>query len=66
MNKNTLNGQANCKKTIKRHTHQSLCAKSRKPNDESQKSQFGQFFLTISRPSILKLKFFLKNSFHSS
>ena len=29
-NKNTLAGQANCKKTTRHHEHLSLCAKSRK------------------------------------
>ena len=48
LNKNTLTGPANCKKTTRHHAHLSLCAKSRKTNDASrengQKPQFGQFF----------------------
>ena len=32
-NKNTLAGQANCKKTTRHHEHLSLCAKSRKTNN---------------------------------
>ena len=33
INKNTLTGPANCKKTTRHHAHLSLCAKSRKTND---------------------------------
>ena len=33
LNKNTLTGPANCKKTTRHHAHLSLCAKSRKTND---------------------------------
>ena len=33
LNKNTLTGPANCKKTTRHHDHLSLCAKSRKTND---------------------------------
>ena len=33
VNKNTLTGLANCKKTTRHHAHLSLCAKSRKTND---------------------------------
>ena len=32
--KNELTGPANCKKTSRYHAHLSLCAKSRKTNDE--------------------------------
>ena len=33
INKNTLTGPANCKKTTKHHVHLPLCAKSRKTNN---------------------------------
>ena len=33
LNKNTLTGPANCKKTTRHHAHLALCAKSRKTND---------------------------------
>ena len=32
MNKNTLTGPKNCKKTTRHYVHVSLCAKSRKTN----------------------------------
>ena len=32
-NKNTVTGQANCKKTTRHHAHLSLCTKSRKTKD---------------------------------
>ena len=35
--KNTLTGPANGKKTCRYHAHLSLCAKSRKTNDEKSK-----------------------------
>ena len=48
VNKTTMTGPANCKKTTRHHDHLSLCATSRKTNDASQengqKPQFGQFF----------------------
>ena len=38
VNKNTLTGPVNCKKTIRHHVHLLLCAKSRKTNNaESRK-----------------------------
>ena len=33
INKNTLTGLTNCKKTSRHHAHLSLCAKSSKTND---------------------------------
>ena len=33
INKNTLTGPANCKKTTRHHAHLSFCAKSRKSKD---------------------------------
>ena len=33
INKNTLTGPSNCKKTSRHHAHLSLCATSRKTND---------------------------------
>ena len=67
-NKNTMTGPAISKKTTRHHAHLSLCAKSRKTNDTSREN--GQrpsgIFLTISRPNISKLQFFLKNRFHSN
>ena len=34
--------------------------------ENGQKPQFGQFFLTISKPNISKWQIFLKNRFHSN
>ena len=50
-NKNTLTAPVNCKKTTRHHAHLSLCAKSRKTNDEKLRKWlktsiwaiFGQF-----------------------
>ena len=33
LKKNTVTGPATCKKITRHHSHQSLCAKSRKTND---------------------------------
>ena len=35
IDKNTLTGPVNCKKTTRHHAHLSLCAKSKKTNDQS-------------------------------
>ena len=69
VNKNTLTGPANCKKT-RHHVHLSLCVKSRKNNDGKSrkwpKISIWVVFLTISRSNISKLQNFLKNRFHSN
>ena len=69
-NKNILTGPANCKKTTRHHAHLSLCAKSRKTNNEKSrkwpKTSIWAIFLTISRSNISKLQIFLKNRFHSN
>ena len=48
MDKNTLTGPPNCKKTTRHNAHLSLWAKTRKTNDAKsrnrQKPPFGQFF----------------------
>ena len=48
INKNTLTGPANCKKTTRHHAHLSLCAKSRKTNNAKSrkvpKTSFGHFY----------------------
>ena len=42
VNKNTLTGPVNCKKTTRHRAHLSLCTKSRKTNNaKSRKPQFG-------------------------
>ena len=70
LNKNTLAGPEDCKKTTRHHVHLSLCAKSRKTNDAKSrkwpKTSIWAIFLTISRSNISKLQIFLKNRFHSN
>ena len=70
INKKTLTGTANCKKTTRHHTHLSLCAKSRRTNDAKSrnwlKTSIWAIFLTILRSNISKWDIFLKNRFHSN
>ena len=70
MNKNTLTGPVNCKKTTRHHSHLPLCAKSRKTNDAKSRkwaktstwANFWRFRCQISP----NCNFFLKNRFHSN
>ena len=67
VNKNTLTGPANCKKTTRLHAHLPLCTKSRKTNDaKSRKWPKTSIWAIFWRSNISKSKIFLENRFHSN
>ena len=68
LNKNTLTGPVNCKKTTRHHADLSLCAKLRKTKDgksrKCPKTSIWAIFLTISRSNISKLQILMENRVH--
>ena len=67
INKNTLTGPVNCKKTTRHHAHLSLCAKSRKTNDAKSrkwpKTSIWAIFWQFPGQISPNCKFFWKTGF---